>query len=174
MQSRPRLNFRIFFFSRMSSTHLRERTRLRSGAESEVNPPRQVLSLTLRPEQEPTRRVSWDPRVTEHTQQRVSKCCCVFHKKRLFGESDSDDSSSSSGDDDDHHNNGATANDGCGANDAPGVPDASYCCGHSHAHSHDANEQATDPTASASQMVIKRKKRPKCTKQNCYCGTRFS
>lgn len=138
----------------------------RAAPSSEVLPPRQVLSLVLRSEEhaaDANRRVTWDAGVREPTFQRVSKCCCVFHKKRMFGESDSDSSSS---DDDDgcvdeshhHHHDGSEA---CTHHDAA----QSSCCGESGA-----------PESERTTLVIKRSKkpRPKCTKANCYCGTRFS
>ncbi|CAG9569014.1 conserved hypothetical protein [Leishmania major strain Friedlin] len=90
-------------------------------------------------------RVTWNPDVREPVDQHVSKCCCVFHKKKLFGESSSDSSSSStdSSDDDADSAGGVGHQGGCG-----------YDCQHAHHHP-------------------PRKQRPKCTKEHCYCGTRF-
>lgn len=106
-------------------------------------------------------RVTWDPEVREPENQQVSKCCCVFHKKKLFGESSSDSSSSSSSDSDNDNDGGSGGNGpmpGSG-----GVGDASAAGAHAHdgcAHgcSHDGKP---------------RKRRPKCTKDHCYCGTTF-
>ncbi|KAK7201745.1 Protein phosphatase inhibitor [Novymonas esmeraldas] len=97
-------------------------------------------------------RVTWDPQVRDPVNQRVSKCCCVFHKKKLFGESSSDDSCSS--DDDSSDDDGGAAGH---AGAAAGGGHESHCghdCGHGHQHG-------------------ARKHRPQCTKEHCYCGTRF-
>ncbi|KAG5486870.1 hypothetical protein GH5_06514 [Leishmania sp. Ghana 2012 LV757] len=98
-------------------------------------------------------RVTWNPDVREPVNQRVSKCCCVFHKKKVFGESSSESSSSgtdSSDDDGDADHRNADA--GAGGVDHEGE------CGRDSQSAH---------------QHLSRKHRPKCTKEHCYCDTRF-
>ncbi|KPI85396.1 hypothetical protein ABL78_5544 [Leptomonas seymouri] len=101
-------------------------------------------------ERQQSMRVTWDPQVREPENQQVSKCCCVFHKKRLFGESSSSSSSSSGSSDSDSEG------------DHPD-PTSGGACGHSH-------EGCTHGCPSASKP---RRRRPKCTKDRCCCGTTF-
>lgn len=166
---------RYFASIRMQSSDDAARS-VRRSTVSEVLPPRQVLTLTLRPERDESRnrRVSWEADVREPVNQRVSKCCCVFHKKRLFGESDSDSSSSDSDCDDNNNDIG-------GAAESSGHPHAHHahghgCCGHhEHARKTDDPSVGADDANKAPVVTIKRKKpRPKCTKESCLCGTRFS
>lgn len=132
------------------------------------------------------RRISWDGGVQDNPKQLASKCCCVFHKKRMFGESDSSSSSSSESDSDAD----APGPGGMGSAGGPPVmpsasPDGGLekrsredggagegddCCGHDHDHHH----HAVGAEEGQHTMVVKKKKRPKCTKEHCYCGTRFS
>jgi protein phosphatase 1 regulatory subunit 11 len=132
---------------RQNTTHLND----------EVVPTRTAV-LHLRPaptaaeveqaERQRAMRVTWDPQVREPENQQVSKCCCVFHKKKLFGESSSDSSSSSSSDSDNE-----------GGDGHPGsIPGAA-----AEAHTHDGCEH--NPHS--------HRRRPKCTKDHCYCGTTF-
>ena len=155
---------------------------------SSQHPPRQVITLVLRHGDEATdlaharRRISWDRNVRDNPQQLTSKKCCVFHRKRLFGESDSEDSSSSSDGEDD-------------ASPEHGAPLPAN--GHNHSHdrhcNHDhhqhrpaedmpsrSNEVGADgaatsglPATGGEPIIIKRKK-PRCSKEHCYCGTRFA
>lgn len=134
----------------------------------EATQPRQVLTLRLQPEPAPVNenRVTWDANVTENIQQRVSKCCCVFHKKRVFGESDSDTSSSSSDSDSDTGRRMPQSRKLGDASDASGAVDAAAgggegCCGGDDHHHHH-------------HVAPKKHRRPKCTKESCLCGTRFS
>jgi protein phosphatase 1 regulatory subunit 11 len=126
--------------------------------------PRQVLTLRLQPEPAPVNdnRVTWDPNVSENVQQRVSKCCCVFHRKRVFGESDSDTSSSSSSSDSDGDQSAAASRTRKLADTADEAPSGnSACCDGQHAHDDH-------------HVAKKKHRRPKCTKESCLCGTRFS
>lgn len=130
----------------MSTKALNPQQALRQFTTTQLNPPRQVLLLRLRPapSSAPPRHVTWEGEVRDNKGQRTSKKCCVFHKKRLFGESDSESSGSDDSDADDaghdhHHHDGLCSHDHQGADGA----------GH-------------------------KKPRPKCTKQACHCGTRFA
>ncbi|KAG5486217.1 hypothetical protein LSCM1_07337 [Leishmania martiniquensis] len=105
-------------------------------------------------------RVTWNPDVREPVNQRVSKCCCVFHKKKVFGESSSESSSSStdsSSDDGDGDGDADHEDAGAGGNGAGGM------------HGHGGCGSAFQ----SSQQHPPRKHRPKCTKEHCYCDTRF-
>ncbi|KAH9599921.1 Type 1 protein phosphatase inhibitor [Trypanosoma melophagium] len=129
--------------------------------------PRRVVTLHLQPaaqneqqsqlhqpqyqQSQHIRHVSWDSDVREHHNQQVSKSCCVFHKKKLFGESSSDESSSDS--DSDSTNSDLNNNNNSG-NSGEGHQLHDNCDGH-HSPQH------------------RRKKHPPCTKEHCYCGTRF-
>ena len=112
--------------------------------------PRQVLTLRLRREGEEEmkrRRITWDKQVRDPVTQQSSKCCCVFHRRRLFGESSS--SSSSSSDDGDGHS--GSREDG---------EEQKGCCDGPHG-------------ADGSIKANPAKKKQRCTKEHCYCGTRF-
>ncbi|KPA74292.1 hypothetical protein ABB37_09288 [Leptomonas pyrrhocoris] len=126
--------------------------------------PAPTAAETEQAERQRTMRVSWDPRVREPENQQVSKCCCVFHKKKLFGESSSDSSSSSSSDDDDSGNNGEDGHRGPVSGGAGGVGSHDEAAG---AHSHDGCEHGCGHDHKP------RRRRPKCTKEHCYCGTTF-
>ncbi|GET86081.1 hypothetical protein, conserved [Leishmania tarentolae] len=102
-------------------------------------------------------RVTWSSDVCEPVNQRVSKCCCVFHKKKLFGESSSDSSSSSTDSSDDEADSKDAGTAGAGGNSVGGV-------GRQGEREHDCQHAHHYPA---------RKQRPKCTKEHCYCGTRF-
>ena len=122
-------------------------------------------------------RVTWEPNVRENPEQRVSKKCCVFHKKRAFGESDS--SSSDSSDDDDWLSGspgdvhdapslgGALPRDASesAASDSAASADSAPEGSHHH-HHHGHGPGCSHHPAPA--------KRPRCTKEHCYCGTRFA
>ncbi|CAD2222096.1 hypothetical protein AGDE_09303 [Angomonas deanei] len=95
------------------------------------------------------RLVTWDSKVKEVENQKVSKSCCVFHKKKLFGESSSS-SSSSSDSDSDFENNHHNISEKQKNNENETMECENNNCDHSH-----------------------KKKRPKCTREHCYCGTRF-
>ncbi|EPY18085.1 hypothetical protein STCU_10207 [Strigomonas culicis] len=114
-------------------------------------------------------RVSWDGAVVEHGSQRVSKCCCVFQKKKLFGESSSDSSSSSSSDSSDDE--GASA-DGHGRALPSGGGDGRLCCHH---HRGDGDERPAEEGREGDAHAEKahKHKKPRCTKEHCYCDTRF-
>ena len=137
--------------------------RARNANRTDEIPARQVLVLRLRNEEEErlreeqaNRRITWDPKVHDPVNQRTSKKCCVFHRKRMFGESSSDDSSSCSDDDlvdpatDGHGHSGG-------------------CCGGTVSATTTETEVKDGPPAAKP-----KRKRPKCTKEHCYCGTRFS
>lgn len=133
----------------MSVAVQKERERVLGSVTREAEP-RQLLVLRLQPEHGDTSdlRVTWDVKVKENKNQRSSKSCCVFHKKKLFGESDTESSSSSS-------DEGGPARADAVGGEHP------HCCG----HDHDSKGQ---------DGPCKKRKRPKCTKEHCYCGTRFS
>ncbi|AAZ12875.1 protein phosphatase inhibitor, putative [Trypanosoma equiperdum] len=120
--------------------------------------PRREVTLHLRPAPSSAsrdRHISWEANVKDNQNQRVSKSCCIFHKKKLFGESSSDDdstSSSCSDQDDSCHgcaNNNEAKQNGEACGDGEGGAGAQGSCG------------------------SRRKKRPPCTREHCYCGTRF-
>ncbi|CAC9449066.1 Protein phosphatase inhibitor [Leishmania donovani] len=102
-------------------------------------------------------RVTWSPDVREPVNQHVSKCCCVFHKKKLFGESSSDSSSSSTDSSDEDADSKDAGTTGPGG-------DSAGCVGHQGGRGHDCQHAHHHPP---------RKQRPQCTKEHCYCGTRF-
>ncbi|EAN83686.1 hypothetical protein C3747_15g194 [Trypanosoma cruzi] len=129
--------------------------------------PRRVVTLHLRPataenEEDRMRRVSWERNVRENKNQRVSKSCCVFHKKKLFGESSSDESSSSSSSSSSGDESGGVIGD----NDQQRGGDAHHYGRHG---SHEGDPAACQHGDNRHH----RHKHPPCTKEHCYCGTRF-
>lgn len=122
-------------------------------------PAREHLVLVLRPQPPPQQvhHVTWDAGVRDTTGQRSSKKCCVFHKKRLFGESDSEDDSSSSS---------------CSSSDDDAEVPQNGGCAHANPSS---PPQATDHAPPADQAPQPPGHRhPRCTKDACFCGTRFA
>lgn len=161
-------SFPLFTFLVMEGLSVRHRDAVRPGDEAA---PTRTAVLHLRPaptaaeveqaERQRTMRVTWDPEVREPQNQQVSKCCCVFHKKKLFGESSSDSSSSSDSDDDDGQHP-APMPGGAG-----GPSDHDEAAGGVGGHAHDGCAHGCTHDAKP------RRRRPKCTKDHCYCGTTF-
>lgn len=116
---------------------------------------RPVLFLRLRDEENalvPRRHITWDSGVKE-VKGRSSKRCCVFHKKRLFGESSSEDDSSS-------------------ASDSEGLRHRG--CGHEGQQNCEHHETQPSQDGAPQPSKPERKHRPRCTKEACYCHTRFA
>jgi protein phosphatase 1 regulatory subunit 11 len=137
---------------------------------------RPIYILRLRREEDLVdRRVVWDPSVVEHKNQRTSKKCCQFHRKRLFGESDSESDSSSSSDSDDEaaHEPSKEPSEGPQGAGQKANPDGhphDHCCAHGHGH-HEGGHAHGAPVGDG---TAKKKPRPKCTKETCWCHTRFA
>lgn len=103
----------------------------------------------------------WEEGIPDNPNQRVSKSCCVFHKKKLFGESSSDDSSSSSDDDADDNGGGGEARLGSGAG------------GNGAMNAIRMDHPACAEESECTDFCHHKRKKPKCTKEHCYCNTRF-
>ena len=149
-----------------AATAEKEDVKLKSKTTEAERPPRRVLVLRLKREEEEERRrqrVSWLEGIKEHPGQKTSKKCCQFHRKRLFGESDSDDCHS--GDDGYDSDYDLTPFQG-GAQAAP-----TAAAGAAEVEEHHHHEHGGEP---CSHHHPAKAHRPKCTKEACYCGTRFA
>lgn len=156
---------------------LRSATEQRRFREAEENGPVRVTTLHLRPapaaeDQRRQRylrsqRVTWRSDVTDNPEQQVSKCCCVFHKRKLFGETSSDESSSSSSDSESEAHDGNPPD---SASASP-LPDGSAPTGTVHDGGCCSCEHEGD--GSKEEKRARKRRLPKCTKEHCYCDTRF-
>ena len=163
-----------------------------SGASGRASEPAVLVLRGLRSQRQAERaamRVSWVGNTRDNRLQRVSKCCCMFHKKRNFGESDSS-SSDSGGDSEDDFLGGFDENGlpavlpgaaaGAAAAAAAASPSTSRAGGDDEADSGDHgshNHHHHDADGGCCETEKKHKHRggrPACTKESCYCGTRFS
>ncbi|CCW65496.1 unnamed protein product [Phytomonas sp. EM1] len=142
-------------------------------------PPRRVAHLHLRPAltedemrraEHAQRRVTWNANVREFPNQRVSKSCCIFHKKKLFGESSSSSSSCSSSDSEILPGEGE-ADRGFPPHE-PTLPKASNDDPSKSGGLGETNDNSNAGGCGHSHGGGKRH-HPKCTKEHCYCGTRF-
>ena len=160
---------------------LRLRQQAGAGAQGAANARRDPPVLVLRglrgqaQAERDNMHVQWQNGIPENRGQRVSKKCCVFHKKRNFGESDSSsDDTDTDADSDGLNELPDAAVPGAAGAGAAGGPRGGDQQREEHGGQADAAADEHQHHHAHGDDCCHEKKRPKCTKEHCYCGTRFA